>query len=158
VASAACRSQVADERGLRSRSVSRPPEARIIRIAAIQLEPVLGDVAENLRRCRALGDEAGGAGAKSILLPEFFTTGMAFLEAIADAALPPDGAGMQLLQELAGRHRAVVGGSFICRDEDGRTATRGSWSRPTAACSAATTRTSRRCGRTASTSEAATTA
>ena len=28
------------------------------KIAAIQLEPVIGDVAENLRRCRVLGDEA----------------------------------------------------------------------------------------------------
>ena len=91
-----------------------------IRIAAVQLEPAVGDVAENLRRCRALGDEAGAAGAEWIILPEFFTTGMGFLDAIADAALPPDGAGTQLLRELAARHRAVVGGSFICRDEDGQ--------------------------------------
>ena len=90
-----------------------------MRIAAVQLEPVVGDVAENLRRCRRLGDEAGAAGADWIVLPEFFTTGMGFVDAIADAALPPDGAGLQLLQELAVRHDAVVGGSFICRDEDG---------------------------------------
>lgn len=76
-------------------------------------------MAENLRRCRALGDEAGAAGAEWIILPEFFTTGMGFLPAIADAALPPDGAGTELLRELAARHGAVVGGSFICRDEDG---------------------------------------
>jgi predicted amidohydrolase len=100
--------------------MSLPPEPRVIRVAAIQLEPVLGDLAENLRRCRALGDKAGAAGAEWILLPEFFTTGMAFLEAIADAALPPDGAGVQLLQELAARYGAVVGGSFICRDDDGQ--------------------------------------
>jgi predicted amidohydrolase len=91
----------------------------MIRIAAIQLEPVVGDVAENLRRCRALGDEAGAAGADWIVLPEFFATGMAFTDALADAALPPDGAGAQLLRELAQRHGAVVGGSFVCRDEDG---------------------------------------
>jgi predicted amidohydrolase len=90
-----------------------------VRIAAVQLEAAVGDVAENLRRCRALGDEAGAAGAEWIVLPEFFTTGMGFVEAIADAALPPDGAGTQLLRELATRHDAVVGGSFICRDEDG---------------------------------------
>lgn len=90
-----------------------------MRIAAIQLEPVIGDVAENLRRCRALGDEAGAAGADWIVLPEFFTTGMAFTTVLADAALPPDGAGAQLLRELAERHGAIVCGSFICRDEDG---------------------------------------
>lgn len=44
---------------------------------------------------------------------------MGFVDAIAGAALPPDGAGTQLLQELAAHHGAVVGGSFICRDEDG---------------------------------------
>lgn len=44
---------------------------------------------------------------------------MGFLDALADAALPPDGAATQLLQELAVRHQAVVGGSFICRDADG---------------------------------------
>ena len=89
-----------------------------MRIAALQLEPVVGDVAENLRRCRALAGEAAAAGAEWIVLPEFFTTGMGFLDVIADAALPPDGAGTQLLRELATRHDAVVGGSFVCRDED----------------------------------------
>lgn len=53
------------------------------------------------------------------MLPEFFTTGMAFLEELADAALPPDGAGVQLMRELARRHDAIVGGSFMCRDPDG---------------------------------------
>jgi predicted amidohydrolase len=91
----------------------------MIRLAAIQLEPVIGDVAENLRRCLSLGDEAGKAGADWIVLPEFFTTGMAFTDALADGALPPDGAGTQLLRELARRHGAIVCGSFICRDADG---------------------------------------
>lgn len=90
-----------------------------MRIAAVQLEPAIGDVAENLRRCRQLAGEAAAVGADWIVLPEFFTTGMGFVDAIADAALPPDGAATQLLRELATRHRAVVGGSFICRDEDG---------------------------------------
>jgi hypothetical protein len=46
----------------------------------------------------------------------------AFLDEIADASLPPDGAATQLMLALARRHRAVVGGSFICRDAtlDGR--------------------------------------
>lgn len=91
----------------------------MIKIAAIQLEPAVGDVAENLRRCRVLGDEAGAAGADWIVLPEFFTTGMAFTEELADAATPLDGAGTELLRDLAQRHSAVVCGSFICRDEDG---------------------------------------
>ena len=90
-----------------------------MKVAAVQLEPALGDVAENLRRCEALADEAGRRGAEWIVLPEFFSTGMAFLDQIADASLPPDGAATQLMLALARRHRAVVGGSFICRDADG---------------------------------------
>jgi predicted amidohydrolase len=90
-----------------------------MKVAAVQLEPVVADVGENLRRCRALGDQAGAAGAEWIVLPEFFTTGMGFVDAMAACALPPDGAGTQLLQELAVRHGATVSGSFICRDADG---------------------------------------
>lgn len=85
----------------------------------MQLEPVVGDVSENLRRCGALGDDAGARGADWIVLPEFFSTGMGFVDQLANAALPPDGAATQLLRELATRHGAVVGGSFLCRDEDG---------------------------------------
>lgn len=90
-----------------------------VKVAAVQLVPELGDVAENLQRCEALGDEAGRQGAEWIVLPEFFTTGMAFVDRMADAALPPDGAATQLMLALARRHRATVGGSFVCRDADG---------------------------------------
>jgi predicted amidohydrolase len=96
-----------------------PAPARPVRVAAVQLEPAIGDVAENLARCEALGDAAGAAGAEWIVLPEFFTTGMAFDDAIAAAALPEDGAALALLRRLAVRHGATVGGSFLCRDADG---------------------------------------
>jgi len=88
-----------------------------MRVAAIQLQSAVADVAENLRRCEALADQA--AGADWIVLPEFFSTGMGFVDAMADAALPPDGAALDLLKRLAKRHQATVGGSFICRDDDG---------------------------------------
>ena len=90
-----------------------------MKVAAIQLEPVIGGVDANLASCERLADEAGGAGAEWILLPEFFTTGMGFLPELADKSLPPDGAACDLLLRLAGRHGAKVGGSFLCRDDDG---------------------------------------
>lgn len=83
------------------------------------MEPVLADVAENLRRAEVLGDEAGAAGADWIVLPEFFSTGMGFTERMAHAALPVEGPALDLLRRLARRHHATVGGSFICRDADG---------------------------------------
>ncbi len=89
------------------------------RVAAIQLETALGDVEANLAACELLADEAGAAGAEWILLPEFFTTGVAFAPELAGAALAPDGEATELLLRLARRHHAVVGGSFLCRDADG---------------------------------------
>ena len=90
-----------------------------MRMAAIQLEPVIGDVAANLERSEHLADAAAAAGAEWIVLPEFFTTGAAFREDLAGAALAPDGAATDLLRDLARRHGATVGGSFLCRDPDG---------------------------------------
>ena len=90
-----------------------------MRVAAIQLEARVGDVEANLEACERLGDQAGSAGAEAIVLPEFFTTGVGFVEELADAALAPDGAASELLRSLARRHGALVGGSFLCRDVDG---------------------------------------
>lgn len=90
-----------------------------MRVAAIQLEPVIADVAANLEACERLADRAAAAGAEWIVLPEFFTTGIAFREELAGAALAPGGAATGLLSDLAARHGAFVGGSFLCRDSDG---------------------------------------
>jgi predicted amidohydrolase len=88
--------------------------------AAVQLDARLGDVAHNLAACEELADRAGNAGAQIIALPEFFATGIGFDPGLVDAALPPDGAAGELLHRLAVRHRALVGGSFLCRDPDGQ--------------------------------------
>jgi predicted amidohydrolase len=90
-----------------------------MRVAAIQLEPRIGDVAANLEACERLAGAAAAEGAEWIVLPEFFTTGMGFFPELAGAALRPDGEATDLLKALARRHGAVVGGSFLCRDPDG---------------------------------------
>jgi predicted amidohydrolase len=90
-----------------------------MRIAAIQLEPVIADVEANLEACERLVDAAARDGAEWVILPEFFTTGVAFREELADAALAPDGAATMLLRDLAGRHEITTGGSYLCRDADG---------------------------------------
>src|SRR5215208_3667506 len=89
------------------------------RVAAIQLETVLGDVDANLAACERLADAAAREGAEWIILPEFFATGMGFLPELAQHSLPPDGPATALLSVLAVRHGAVVGGSFLCQDTDG---------------------------------------
>ena len=90
-----------------------------MRVAAVQLEPRIADVPANLEACERLADQAAAAGAEWIMLPEFFTTGMGFVAELADCALRPDGEATALLLELAARHGATVGGSFLCRDPDG---------------------------------------
>jgi predicted amidohydrolase len=85
----------------------------------MQLDARIADVDANLEACERLADEAGREGAEAIALPEFFTTGVGFVEALADAALAPDGDATELLTSLARRHGALVGGSFLCRDPDG---------------------------------------
>lgn len=90
-----------------------------IKVAAIQMEAIIGDVEENLRMCEKLADEAANKGAKWIILPEFFTTGMAFDKSLINAVLPPNGKATELLKRLAKRHHVYVGGSFLCRETDG---------------------------------------
>ena len=90
-----------------------------MRVAAIQLEPAIADVAANLDACERLADSAARAGADWVVLPEFFSTGIAFEPELARAAVAPDGAALQMLQAVATRHRITIGGSFLCRDGDG---------------------------------------
>ncbi|MFE6857482.1 carbon-nitrogen hydrolase family protein [Nocardia sp. NPDC057668] len=92
----------------------------MVRVAAIQLEPVLADIDANLQACERLATAAGVAGAEIIALPEFFSTGIGFSERLIDAVLPPDGPATTLLQSIASRFGALVGGSFLCRDDDGQ--------------------------------------
>ncbi|HEX8753031.1 MAG TPA: carbon-nitrogen hydrolase family protein [Solirubrobacterales bacterium] len=90
-----------------------------MRVAAVQLEVALGDVERNLAECEALAREAAGRGAELVALPEFFTTGVAFVPALAGAALPPDGPATAMLRRVAAEAGIWLGGSFLCRDADG---------------------------------------
>jgi predicted amidohydrolase len=90
-----------------------------MRVAAVQLEVALADVPANLAACESLAGEAAAAGAEAIALPEFFTTGAAFVPELAGAALAPQGAATEMLLRIAARAKVLVGGSFLCRDEDG---------------------------------------
>ncbi len=66
----------------------------LVTIACIQMEPIVGDKERNLRRSLELIDEAAGAGARLIVLPELCTSGYVFAsrdEAFALAESVPDG-------------------------------------------------------------------
>jgi predicted amidohydrolase len=90
-----------------------------VRVAAVQLEVALGDIERNLAASERLAREAARAGAELVALPEFFTTGVAFLPELADRALPPDGQATAMLTRVAAAEGIWLGGSFLCRDADG---------------------------------------
>src|SRR4051794_34533428 len=89
-----------------------------MRCAAIQLEAVPADVDANLATTERLVEQAVAAGAQTIALPEFFTTGVGFWPELAHAALAPDGKATELLHSLAQRHDVMIGGSLLIRDTD----------------------------------------
>jgi predicted amidohydrolase len=90
-----------------------------LRAAALQIEAEVGNLDANLELCERHADRAAAAGAEWIVLPEFFSSGVAYRPELAQNAPPPDGPPTQLLQELARRHGAHVGGSTLVRDDDG---------------------------------------
>ncbi len=85
------------------------------RVAAIQFEPKLGDVAANLARVDALTREAMSKGARWVVLPEFFPTGTALHPSLFNSYQPLDGRATQLLKELARTGKAYVCGSLMAR-------------------------------------------
>lgn len=84
-----------------------------IKVAAIQMQADLGNVENNLARAESLVREAIRSNAKWIVLPEFFTSAVAFNRCLLDAICPLDGAPMKLLQRLAREGDAIVGGSYL---------------------------------------------
>lgn len=79
----------------------------------------LGEVEANCEAAERLVREAFAGGAQWVVLPEFFTSAMAFHPSLLAAARPADGEPLALLRRLAREYEGVVGGSFIAlRGED----------------------------------------
>ena len=86
-----------------------------LRVAAIQMAPILGDADANMRQAESLVRRAVQLGAQWIVLPEFFTSAAAFHPDLLKAIHPLDGAPSKLLQRLASASNVVVGGSFLAK-------------------------------------------
>ncbi len=89
--------------------------ATTLRVAAVQMEAAVGNVEANLEKAHQLVCRAFDQGAEWIILPEFFTSAVAFHPKMLDADRPLDGEPMRLLVSLAREHHGVVGGSFLAR-------------------------------------------
>jgi predicted amidohydrolase len=88
-------------------------------MGAVQLDAVLGDVDANLERAGRGVADAVREGARWVVLPEFFTSGVAFLPEVAAAAQPLDGTAVRAMRDWAREYDVVVAGSLLLRDPDG---------------------------------------
>jgi predicted amidohydrolase len=84
-----------------------------IRVAAVQMTAELANVEANLSKAERLTRLAFKRGARWVVLPEFFTSGIAFHPDMAKATQALDGRPTELLCKLAREGNAFVGGSFL---------------------------------------------
>jgi predicted amidohydrolase len=87
--------------------------AKTIRIAAVQMFSINGQVDRNLSHAAPFVAEAEGKGAELILLPEFMSTGYELTDAIWEVAEPPYGPTVMWLVQQAVKHSISIGTSFL---------------------------------------------
>jgi N-carbamoylputrescine amidase len=93
-------------------------EARILRVAAVQMESKNGLIEANLEHAAGLIEQAVERGAKLVLLPEFMPTGYMMTRAIWEAAEPKEGPTVKWLKENSKRLKVWLGTSFLEADDD----------------------------------------
>ena len=84
-----------------------------MKLAAIQLETTLGDVAVNIALAERMANEAFSNGAKIVGLPEFFTGAIVPDPAAYNIVLPAQNAAIDMLQRVAKQHSGTIGGSML---------------------------------------------
>jgi predicted amidohydrolase len=89
---------------------------RILKCAAIQMQPKLADVAHNLTQADRLIKQAIKQGAEWIVLPEMFTSAVAFHPDMLSAIQESNGKPFQLMKKHAQQSNVVIGGSFLARE------------------------------------------
>lgn len=90
-----------------------PPDR--IKAAAIQFRPKLGDLPVNLSKAEALVRDALGKGAKLVVLPEFFPSGLMFGPEMFQVPQTLASEPVALLKRLATSSGAYVGGSLLLK-------------------------------------------
>lgn len=87
-----------------------------MRIAALQLRAVAGDVEANLDRIAAAAHDAYGAGASLLVAPELALTGYGAGEAIHSLAEPASGPQIDRLRQIASEAKIAIVAGFAERD------------------------------------------
>jgi 5-aminopentanamidase len=89
----------------------------MMRIAALQMQSVPGDVQANLARIERAAIEAARGGADLLITPELGLTGYGAGEAITALAEPANGDQLRALQAISSANRIVIIAGFAEREE-----------------------------------------
>ncbi|MFW6113557.1 MAG: carbon-nitrogen hydrolase family protein [Actinomycetota bacterium] len=84
-----------------------------LRVAAVQMESVNGDIKTNLERAGGFVERAAEEGAKLIVLPEFMPTGYIYSVEIWEAGEPREGPTVRWLRDNSRRLGVWLGTSFL---------------------------------------------
>lgn len=101
---------------LNGKLAAAKPQPAPVKAAAIQMVAKLGDVSSNLQQAERLIRQAIKQGAEWIVLPEMFTSAVAFHNDVLKAIRPVDGAPLLLMKKLSREGNVVIGGSFLAGD------------------------------------------
>jgi N-carbamoylputrescine amidase len=88
-------------------------ESKTIRVAAVQIDSINGDIDRNLAHAVPFVAQAKSKGAQLILLPELMSTGYELTDSIWSSAEPSQGTTVQWLKEQALKHSVWIGTSFL---------------------------------------------
>lgn len=83
-----------------------------MKIAAVHMDTILGDVNANMDKAKKYIEEAVKDGAELIVLPEFFTSGFAFNHKLLDVVCKYDDPQAKL-KEWAKEYNIIIGGSYL---------------------------------------------
>ncbi|MCJ8520085.1 putative amidohydrolase [Pseudorhizobium tarimense] len=83
-----------------------------MKIAAFQMQCVLGDIGANLERIAAAAEKAAAEGAKLLITPELALTGYGASDRFPSLASPAEGAGPERLSQIARRHGLTIVAGF----------------------------------------------
>jgi predicted amidohydrolase len=88
-----------------------------VKVVAVQMNTKLADVRSNLKIAEKLVSEAALAGAELIVLPEFFTSGIAFDDQMFQV-VSYDTITQTKLLELSKKLNVIIGGSYLTFDSN----------------------------------------
>jgi len=87
-----------------------------MRIAALQMQSIPGDVPANLARVERAAVDAAEAGAKLLITPELCITGYGAGDAITALAQPQEGSQVRALQAISSTNRIAIVAGFAEQD------------------------------------------